>query len=133
MVLVSHSRKASFDKLPRWVLSLNKFSTKRSIVSCKGMLVNSDSISKMGITILESKLWSSSANVKESLIVYSLVLRPSVTILWILAEPCIIPGLESEGLKSLRYSIEISFLSLRFWRTSATLILRWFKILSWST
>ena len=90
------------------------------------MLVKSDSISKLVITGLESKLWSSSASVKESLIVYSLVargssirtknfaslyvsvsmtnkivlkdVRLSVTILWTLAEPYIIPGLEPEGL-----------------------------------
>ena len=89
----------------------------------------SDSISKLAIKSLESKLWSSSGNVKESLIVYPLVLRgsnigtksfeslyvgvpiadkiglkdgrPSVTILWTLAEPYIIPVHEPEGLKSL--------------------------------
>ena len=38
--------------------------------------------------------------------------RPSVTILWTLAKPYIIPGLEPEGLKSLYCSLEISFLSL---------------------
>ena len=43
------------------------------------MLVKSDSISKLAITSLESKLWSSSTNVKESLIVYSLVVRDSST------------------------------------------------------
>ena len=114
------------------------------------MLVKSDSVSKLVITSLESKLGSSSANVKESLIVYSLVVRgssirtknlaslyvgvpmtdkiglgdgrPSVTILWTLAEPyIIIPGLEPEGFKFLYCSVEISFLSLRFLRTSATL------------
>ena len=48
--------------------------------------------------------------------------RPSVTILWTLAQPdIIIPGLEPEGLKLLYCSMEISFLSLRFFRTSATL------------
>ena len=40
--------------------------------------------------------------------------RPSLTILWTLAKPYIIPGLEPEGLKSLYCSMEISFLSLRF-------------------
>ena len=34
--------------------------------------------------------------------------RQSVTILWTLAEPYIIPGLEPEGLKSLYCSMEIS-------------------------
>ena len=86
---------------------------------------------------------------KESLIVYSLVVRgssigtknfaslyvgvpiadkiglkdgrPSVIILWILAKPYIIPGVEPERLKSLYCSMEISFLSLRFLRTSVTL------------
>ena len=43
--------------------------------------------------------------------------RPSVIILWTLAKPYIIPGLEPEGLKSLYCSMEISFLSLRFLRT----------------
>ena len=111
----------SFDKLSTWVLSWNKFSSHRSIVSCKGMLVKSDSISNLAIASSKSKLWSSSANVKESLIVYSLVVRgssigtknfaslyvgvlmadkiglkdgrPSVTLLWSLAKPYIIPGL----------------------------------------
>ena len=40
--------------------------------------------------------------------------RQSVTILWTLANPYIIPVLEPEGLKSLYCSLEISFLSLRF-------------------
>ena len=44
--------------------------------------------------------------------------RPSVTILWTLAEPYINQGLEREGLESLYCSMEISFLSLRFLRTS---------------
>ena len=44
--------------------------------------------------------------------------RPSVTILWTLAEPYIIPGLELEEVKSLYCSMEISFLSLRFLITS---------------
>ena len=85
-------------------------------------------------------------NITESLIVYSLVVRgsrigtknsaslyvgipmadeiglkdgrPSVTILWTLAEPYIIPGLELEEVKSLYCSMEISFLSLRFLITS---------------
>ena len=35
--------------------------------------------------------------------------RPSVTILWTLAKPYIIPGLQPEGLKSLYCSLEISF------------------------
>ena len=101
------------------------------------MLVKSDSVSKLVITSLESKLWGSSANVKESLIVYSLVVwgssvgtknfaslyvgvpmadktglkdgRPCVTILWTLAKRYIIPGLETELLKSLYCSMEISF------------------------
>ena len=38
--------------------------------------------------------------------------RPFVTILLTLAKPCIIPGLEPEGLKSLYCSLEISFSSL---------------------
>ena len=38
--------------------------------------------------------------------------RPSVTILWTLAEPQIIPGIEPEGLKSLYGLIEISFFCL---------------------
>ena len=33
--------------------------------------------------------------------------RPSVTTLWTLAEPYILPGLEPEGLKSLYCSMEI--------------------------
>ena len=41
------------------------------------MLVKSDSTSKLAITSLESKLSSSSANVKKSLILYSLVVRSS--------------------------------------------------------
>ena len=40
------------------------------------MLVKGDSISKLAIANFESKLWSSSANVKDSL-VYSLVVRGS--------------------------------------------------------
>ena len=47
--------------------------------------------------------------------------RLSVTILCTLAEPYIIPGLEPEGLKSLYFSMKISFLSLRVLRTSVTL------------
>ena len=43
--------------------------------------------------------------------------RTSVIILWTLAKPYIIPGLEPEGFKSLYCSMEISFLSLRFLRT----------------
>ena len=35
--------------------------------------------------------------------------RPSVTILWTLSKPYIIPGLEPEGLTSLHCSMEISF------------------------
>ena len=101
------------------------------------MLVKSDSISKLAITSFKSKLWSFSAKVKESLIVYSLVVRgstigtnnlaslyvgvpmadkiglqdgrPSLTILWTLAKLYIIPSLETEGLKSLYCSMEISF------------------------
>ena len=38
--------------------------------------------------------------------------RSSVIILWTLAKPYIIPGLEPEGLKFLYCSMEISFLSL---------------------
>ena len=114
--------------------------THRSIVSCKGMLVKSDSVSKLSIKGSESKLCCSSANVKESLIVYSLVVRgsniaiknfaslfvgvlmadkiglkdgrPSVIILWTLAKPYIIPGLEPDEIKSLYCSMDISFLSL---------------------
>ena len=41
------------------------------------MLVNRYSISKLAITSLESKLWCCSAYVKESLIVYWLVVRSS--------------------------------------------------------
>ena len=41
------------------------------------MLVKSDSTTKLAIASLESKLSSSSGNVKESLIVYSLVVRGS--------------------------------------------------------
>ena len=44
-----------------YVLSLNKFSTQRLIVSYKGMLVKSYFMSKLAITSLESKLWSSSS------------------------------------------------------------------------
>ena len=43
------------------------------------MLVKSDSISRLAITSLEWKLWSYSANVKESLTVYSLVVKDSST------------------------------------------------------
>ena len=43
--------------------------------------------------------------------------RPSVTILWTLAKPYIIPGRDPEGLKSLYGSMENCFLSLRFLRT----------------
>ena len=104
------------------------------------MLGKSYSISKLAITTLEPKLLSSSGNVKQSLMLYSLVVRgssigtknfaslyvgvpiadkiglklSSVTILWTLAEPYIIPGLESEGLKSLYYSMEIFFVSKIF-------------------
>ena len=56
--------------------------------------------------------------------------RPSVVILWTLAKPYIIPGLEPEGLKSLYCSMEVS---LRFLRASVTLFSIWirrFKILS---
>ena len=42
------------------------------------MLVKGDSISKLAITNLKLKFWSSSANVKESLIVCSLVVRDPV-------------------------------------------------------
>ena len=38
--------------------------------------------------------------------------RPSVTILWTLAEPYLNQGLEREGLELLYCSMEISFLSL---------------------
>ena len=41
------------------------------------MLVKSGSISKLTMISFESKLWSSSANAKESLIVYSLVVKGS--------------------------------------------------------
>ena len=41
------------------------------------MFVKSDSIPKLVITSFESKLWSSSVNMKESLRVYSLVDRGS--------------------------------------------------------
>ena len=103
------------------------------------MLVKGDSISKLSIKGSESKLCCSCANVKESL-VYSLVVRgsnigiknfaslfvdvlmaekigpkdgrPSVIILWTLAKPYIIAGLEPEEIKSLYCSMEISFLSL---------------------
>ena len=47
--------------------------------------------------------------------------RSSVTILWTLARPYIISCLDPEGLKSLYHSTEISFLFLRFLRTSVTL------------
>ena len=52
-------------------LLLNERSTQRSIVSCKGILVKSDSTSKLVITKLESQFESSFANENESLIVYS--------------------------------------------------------------
>ena len=39
-----------------YVLSLNKFSTQRLIVSYKGMLVKSDFMSKLAMTSSESKL-----------------------------------------------------------------------------
>ena len=53
--------------------------------------------------------------------------RPSVTILWTLAEPNIIPGLQPEGLKSLYCSMETSILSLRFFRRSDTLFPIWIR------
>ena len=53
--------------------------------------------------------------------------RSSVTILWILAEPYIIPGLEPEGFKSLYCSMEISFLSLRFLRIFLNLFSTWVR------
>ena len=53
--------------------------------------------------------------------------RSSVTILWILAEPYIIPGLEPEGFKSLYCSMEISFLSLRFLRIFLNLFSIWVR------
>ena len=77
MALGRNSQKECSDKLSTWFLSLNRFSTQRSIFSCKGMLVKRYSISKLAITSLESKLWRSSAYVKESLIVYWLVVRNS--------------------------------------------------------
>ena len=43
------------------------------------MLVRSDSVWKLAFTSLESKLWSSSANVKESLLVCLLVDKGSST------------------------------------------------------
>ena len=46
--------------------------------------------------------------------------RPSLTILWTLAKPYIIPSLETEGFKSLYCSMEISFLFLRVLRTPVT-------------
>ena len=91
-----------------------------------------DSISKLAITNLKTKFWRSSANVKESLIVYSLVVNnPSIGTknfaslyvgvlvadklvgkdgrLWVtgllnLAKPYIIPNLEPRGHKSFYYS-----------------------------
>ena len=53
--------------------------------------------------------------------------RSSVTVSWTLAKPYIIPGLEPKGLKSLYMSMEISFLSLRFLRTSVTLFFKWIR------
>ena len=53
--------------------------------------------------------------------------RPSVTIVWTLAKPYTIPGLEPEGLKTLYCSMEISFLSLRFLRTSVTIFYIWIR------
>ena len=53
--------------------------------------------------------------------------RSSVTILWILAEPYIIPGLEPEGFRSLYCSMEISFLSLRFLRIFLNLFSIWVR------
>ena len=52
---------------------------------------------------------------------------PSFIILWTLSEPYIIPGLETEGIKSLYCSMEISFLSPRFLRTSVTLFSLWIR------
>ena len=45
-----------------------------------------------------------------------------------LAKPYIIPVLQPEGLKSLYYSMDISFLSLRFLRTSVTVFSIWIAI-----
>ena len=75
MVVVSNSRKKSFDRLSTWFISLKKLSTQRSTVSCKVMLVKSYYTSKLAITSLESRLWSSSTIAKKSLIVNSLVAR----------------------------------------------------------
>ena len=47
--------------------------------------------------------------------------RSSVTVLWTLAKAYLFSGLDPEGLKSLYCSTEISFLFLRFLRTSVTL------------
>ena len=120
------------------------------------MLVKSGSISKPDITSLESKPWSSSANVKESLIVYSLVVRgssigtknfaslyvsvplpdkiglrdgrPSVKILWTLAE---FQVLNLKGLNSYIAQFRLLFCLPKFLRTSITLFpiwIMWFKI-----
>ena len=113
------------------------------------MMTKSDFVSQLVIKSLQSKLWNSSSNMKEPLILYSLVVRGSsigtknftsfyvdvtmtdkrdlkdgrlsLAILWTLAETYIIPVFEPEALKSLYCSIEICFLSLRFLRTSVTL------------
>ena len=53
--------------------------------------------------------------------------KPSVTIICTLAEPYIIQGLGPEELKSLYYSMDISFLSLRFLRTSVTPVSLWIR------
>ena len=46
--------RGQIDTLPPAVLGLNKSSTQRSIVSCKEILIKSDSTSKLAITKLES-------------------------------------------------------------------------------
>ena len=51
-------------------LSLNKRSAQSSIVSCKGILLKSDSTLKLAITKLESKFESSATNENKSFIVH---------------------------------------------------------------
>ena len=58
-------------KLPMLSLSLNQSFAERSIVSCKGIFVKSDSTSKLAIIKLEPQFKGSSANKDESLILYS--------------------------------------------------------------
>ena len=129
--------KISHGKTSRLSLPLNKSSTKRLKVSCKGILVKSDSTSKLAIIKLESWFKSSSTNGNESLIVYSFKVKgiksgsknldslyvgvpiankigqkegtPSLICWWILAQPCTTQDLSQQD-----KDLDISFQNLSF-------------------